>query len=241
MCLGGAIIVGMNKLKTIFAYTLGGIVLLGVVALAGSLTPTGSTSTGTMYTLNDIYNKLTTSTSTAEEGIHDISTTTTPNPDGTMRTLKEIYEKIPSILTLSSSTVDVPYGIYATTTLDTIDTDLTALKIATGTEIFGIQGTYTGPTLEWSSDQGSKTWSAAGTACATWGGRLPKLGEILNALSQQFVEGGTYGPGGFAGDTIYWSSTEVDSDFAWYGYNGSGYILNYVDSKDFEYSVRCVR
>jgi len=70
--------------------------------------------------------------------------------------------------------------------------------------------------------------------------RLPKLGELLNALSQQFFEGGTEGPGGFVEGPYYWSGTEYDSDFAYLGSVDVGVVSNLIDYKSNEYSVRCV-
>lgn len=132
----GAIIVGMNnKLKSILSYILGGALVLGGIALVGALSPTVSTTVTNFYTLSDIYNKINSGT---PAGPHTVSTTTTP--DSSMVTLTQIYESIPNILTLSDSPTAVPYGIYATTTLDTVDTDLVASNITTGTNVFGIIG-----------------------------------------------------------------------------------------------------
>lgn len=75
--------------------------------------------------------------------------------------------------------------------------------------------------------------------------RLPKLGELLNALSQQFIEGGTKGPGSFVDGTSYWSGIEyasipVDAWSAFY-YSMFGYVDNSSGLKSNEYSVRCVK
>jgi hypothetical protein len=244
----------MKKFKITLSYILGGVVLLGVVALAGSLTPTGSTSTGTMYTTSDIYNKLTTGTDATERN-HPTSTTTTPNPEGTMFSLKQIYEAITNIQQeISDSSTSVPYGIYSTTTLDTIDTDLTASNIATGTTMFGILGTYTGA-VEWQTpDPGvnlcwgpyDSTWEGgAPDSCLTGGAvdycnnlvyqghddwRLPSAGELVDAFH-------TGVPGSFAG-YYYWSRVESGYDSAWYVGNDGG---TYGVYKDNENSVRCVR
>ncbi|MDP2696133.1 MAG: hypothetical protein Q8O87_02670, partial [bacterium] len=61
---------------------------------AGSLTPL-SDPASTMYTLDDIYNRLDTN-ATANEGDHNFSIS--GSPTGSMRTLTEIYEAIPTIL-----------------------------------------------------------------------------------------------------------------------------------------------
>jgi hypothetical protein len=106
----------MQKLKITLAYILGGVVLLGVVALAGSLTPlVSSTDTVTMVTLSDIYNRLDDINHTPQ----DKTTSTTSSPAISMRSLSEIWDHFP---TISSST------------------------LATGTTIMGITGTLYGDT-----------------------------------------------------------------------------------------------
>ena len=105
-------------------------------AVAGSLTPSGVPA-ATSYTLSDIYNKLSFGTS-ATAGNHSLSTST--SPAASFFTLTQIYNAIPGTQTLSAATTTVARGIYATTTLTTIDSDLTAANIVSGTTIFGIAG-----------------------------------------------------------------------------------------------------
>lgn len=62
-------------------------------ARAGSLVPSANPD-GTMYTLNDIYTRLTTNAA-ATEGDHDLLSSL--SPAATMHTLKEIYNAIPTI------------------------------------------------------------------------------------------------------------------------------------------------
>ncbi|MDD4805092.1 MAG: DUF1566 domain-containing protein, partial [Candidatus Pacebacteria bacterium] len=98
--------------------------------------------------------------------------------------------------------------------------------------------------LEWSAGLGSMTWDNAVAYCANPANgytRLPKIGELLNALSQQFAEVGTEGPGGFAEDASYWSDTEYVSGSAWYGNFAYGNFNSSNDNKSSELSVRCVR
>ncbi|MFA6896816.1 MAG: hypothetical protein WCQ96_00800 [Patescibacteria group bacterium] len=77
------------------------VVIYGIgAARAGSLAPSASPS-GTMYTLNDIYTRLTTN-ATATEGSHNLASSLSPS--ATMRTLKEIYNAIP---TIAANTVKV--------------------------------------------------------------------------------------------------------------------------------------
>lgn len=117
-----------------------------------------------MYTLTDIYNRLTTN-ATATEGNHSLSSS--ENPAGTMYTLKQIYEAIPTIdatkilqgttylgvggtiltRTLSASSETVNAGYYTTTTLSAVDSDLLVGSIKSGITIFGIAGSYAGKKL----------------------------------------------------------------------------------------------
>ncbi len=127
-----------------------------LTAKAGSLTPSSGTA-ASGYTLTDIYNRLNTN-ATATEGNHDL--TTSAAPAGTFKTLKEIYDKIPTIdatkilsgtsylgvdgtiatRTLSADSTTVSAGYYAATDLATVDSDLAAGNIKTGTTVFGIVG-----------------------------------------------------------------------------------------------------
>jgi len=88
------------------------ILVVFTVVQAGSLTPSASPS-ATSYTLENIYNRLSTN-ATATAGNHNLSTTTSPT--ASFYTLTEIYDAIP-----------------------TID----ATKIFTGTSYLGISGTLT--------------------------------------------------------------------------------------------------
>jgi hypothetical protein len=104
---------------------------------AAPLFPSASPAVGS-YTLQDIYNKLTTHTD-AVSGGHDFLPISTPQ--STFPLLSQIYNAIPSAFSLLASTTTVPVGLnLSTTTLSTIDTDLTASNIKSGTNIFGIVG-----------------------------------------------------------------------------------------------------
>lgn len=210
------------NLKPIISYILGAVLVLGGVVIAGSLTPIEADISPTMVTLQDIYNRLQTSSdyydSTPDS--HTISTLNTPSES--MATLQAIWN---SLTDLRLPTEDKVQDGYSYGPGDSMTGSLSAGA----------------PTLEWSADLGTMIWADAVTACTTWGGRLPKLGELLNVLSQQFVEGGTEGPGGFAASMYYWSSTEGVSGDAYNGSYGYGIVsYNYV-SKSIEYLVRCVR
>jgi hypothetical protein len=82
---------------------------------------------------------------------------------GVIGTLEEGSD-IP-IQSLSDSSTDVPYGTYATTTLDTVDSDLSALNIKSGTNLFGIDGTYAGAPVQTLSN--STTTVTYGTYATT--------------------------------------------------------------------------
>ncbi len=132
-------IIQSNNSKIILASI---IVLLASWGLtqAGALTPS-STPAPTFYTLNDLYNRLSTGATTTA-GSHSLSTSSVPV--ASMHTLTEIYNLIPDMLSLSAATTSVPRGIYGTTTLNGVDTDLAAANIKSGTTIFGITGSYSG-------------------------------------------------------------------------------------------------
>jgi hypothetical protein len=67
---------------------------------------------------------------------------------------------------------------------------------------------------------------------------LPNIHDLISALNDQFVPGGS-GQGGFRDGTYYWSGSEGDYNYAWFGGGYSGYLLNYYDGKTIQYSVRC--
>lgn len=73
------------------AFVLGAVVR---TTIAGNLAPSASPA-GTMYTLDDIYNKITNPSYTVDEGDHDIDAPG-GSPSGTMRTLTEIWNAIGS-------------------------------------------------------------------------------------------------------------------------------------------------
>ena len=232
-----------NTLKNTLSYILGAILVFSAVALAGTLTPGGNTSTPTMYTLSDIYTKIQNINFTPSA--HTVSTTSSPTT-GTFNTLSEIY-----------------------TALN--DLDYTASDIATGTSIMGIVGNITIPAeadvrlsttygpnntltgemsagaapLEWSGIVGTMTWDAAVAYCANPANgytRLPTMKELLGGLAGQFIDLPTTNSG-FAEGTSYWSDTEIAGNpvYAWYGYIEFGYVYNLYDNKSHEHSVRCVR
>ena len=212
-----------NNIKQFSIYIITTLLILGGVVLAGTLAPTGgNTSTSTMYTLTDIYNKLTAGTS-ATEGNHIITTSGTPAIS--MNTLKDIYDSIPAYITLDDSTTTIPFGIYATTTLDSIDTDLVAGNIVEGATIFGVEGnvevgggtsvwdTSESTGLIWTANQGIMNWDDAKDACIAVGGRLPLVAELTAGLSAQFESSLL---SGFTEYADYWAIDEVSPSQAYY-------------------------
>ncbi|MCA9352408.1 hypothetical protein KC866_03420 [Patescibacteria group bacterium] len=127
------------------------------IVYAGSLTPT-SNPAPTGYSLDNIYERLTTN-DTSVEASHPLNPTS--GPGATFHSLSEIYNLIPTIdpdtvlegttylgidgtiqtRTLSASSNTVLAGYYNATTLSSVDSDLTAANITSGTDLFGVTGT----------------------------------------------------------------------------------------------------
>ncbi len=174
----------------------------------GSLTPSGTAGDATQYTLNDIYTKLTTNTSTStKSGMF----TTPGSVTATFRTLTEIYDAIP-----------------------TID----ATKVATGTSYLGVMGTKQDGVVyptQWSTEDptGYVTWQAAMDYCDY----LETDGSTVNVAVQNIWRLPTYielvnayltGVSGFQSD-YYWSSTEVPGSpsnayFVYMDYGNAYYV-----------------
>jgi hypothetical protein len=165
----------------------------------GTLTPAGTAGDQTHYNLNDIYTKITTGNSTSTKS----GTISVPEgtPTASFRTLTEIYEALPEWRTLSDSTTTVQEGYYEATDLVSIDPDLIASNIATGTEMFGVVGTYqsfgllTSPHAyfplrgsvsdvsenNWSSSSGSDNWTTNRF------GTVDSAKDFPNSTSHQIV------------------------------------------------------
>ena len=126
-----------TNLKQTFILLIAGVIVLGGIVLAGSLTPTTSTPEATYVSLNDVYDKLTTGATTTEKSF----TPTVGTDTATMHTLSEIFDVIPEWLTLDNSTTTVPAGYYEATDLAVEDEDLIADNILDTATIFGITGT----------------------------------------------------------------------------------------------------
>jgi len=222
------------------------------VVNAGSLTPTG-TPTATMYTLQDIWQKITDNDnpSLPTEGNHIFPPSS--NPAGTMHTLAEIYTEIP--------------------TLD-------ASKILTGTTYMGVAGTATAgiPQPVWQPDPNidlcwdntfcsagdgllqppgtsvlmgaveycrylnldGETLNCSGGSCSIvdyW--RLPTDVELMIALSNSWIPGGTDYPGDFRIGIDYRSSFEIGINTR-IGNGAFGYFFFGNLGKEDLVGVRCV-
>lgn len=108
--------------------------------MAGVIDRPADTPETTFYTLEDVYNKITDINYTTEPNHNlspDISTST-----NSMYSLEDIFTAIPDYQVLDNSTSTIAVGVYATTTLADIETNLLPENIATGTELFGVVGTF---------------------------------------------------------------------------------------------------
>jgi len=246
------------KATASFILTVASATLLVVaVVKAGSLTPTTSPGS-TMYTLNDIWQKITDNDnpSLPTEGNHAFPPSS--NPAGTMHTLADIYTEIP--------------------TLD-------ASKILTGTTYMGVPGTAPGPVtwqtepeggflnLCWSAgtyeqangcsagnglldplgngsvllgafeycrylNQNGATLNCSGGSCTIvdyW--HTPTISELLKGIADQFI---LSSGSGFDGSSAYWSRNASGAGRAFLAYWTGRVDYSNEDKIDL-YSVRCVR
>jgi hypothetical protein len=129
-----------TTIKQISILLVAGILVIGGVILAGSLTPITGSPEATYVSLNDIFDKLTTGATTTEK-----SFTPTLAPAPTMHTLSEIFE-----------------AIYDIDVLQTVEPNLIAGNIATGTSIFGVEGSLAGaPVTVWSTSSYITTYNCS--------------------------------------------------------------------------------
>ena len=208
----------MKQTFLTFASALGAFVIVTTATFAiGTLTPSPTPGEETHYTLNDIYNKLT----TGDGAIEGSGLFTTPSgvPTESFRTLTEIYEAIPSI---------DPNTVLA------------------GTTILGVTGQLPAPLppLEWSIDYGEMNWQTAVNYCDNLeedggGWRLPSITELSAAISDHYMMNIDKG---FTSDYNHWSSTSYNlnsSTHAWVaGWTG---MTNGWTAKTELRRVRCVR
>lgn len=217
----------MNKLKSIISYTLGALIVYSFVALAGTLTPGGNTSTATMYTLSDIYSKIQDISYTAPA--HTVSTSS--SVVGTMNTLTQVYDALDA-LTYTASDIATGTSIMGITGNITIPAEADVRADTT----YGPNNTLTGemsagtPPVEWSSTFGPTSWTAAMSACqglSTAGGakpgvtwRLAYLDELISELSIGSLSSKV---GGFQAQS-YWSNAIVQDPM------NNAYLVNMTGS-----------
>jgi len=199
------------NLNNFFIYIIVASLVVGGIVFAGSLSPEVGVTTNTpnFITLEDLYQKV--QLFTYSTSSHEVSTSSTPL--NSMHTLQEIWDS----LTANPITSDI---------------------IISGHTIFGVIGTgIEAAPIFWSENFGLKTWGNATSTCASAGGSLPRIGELIKALSNQFLDGGSGVPGGFEAGEGYWSGTAVDDDFAYWADNNVGVI---PAAKSSTKKVRCV-
>jgi hypothetical protein len=115
---------------------------LTAFVLAGTFTPNPASPDSSFYTLSDIYNKISSSTfSGVDEGSHSFNPT--ENPNSTFTTLSSIWDSIQWPSLNNFGTIDA--GFYATSSLAEAEPNLIAGNIATGTSVFGVEGSCNGP------------------------------------------------------------------------------------------------
>lgn len=155
----------------------------------------------TMYTLGDIYGRLTTN-QTATEADHDFAPSA--DPVSSLRTLKEIYEAIP-----------------------TIEAD----KVKSGTSYLGISGTLLpgGGSAGVANVLAGETFF--GATQADWNlqtGTMPNIGQQLitpGTTDQEITLGFHDGTGSVAGDADL-VSTNIRSGVSLFGIDGNSNVVN---------------
>ncbi len=249
----------MNKaIKTIFLSAVaasGATLLVAVVVMAGSLTPPGSPD-ATMYTISDIYDKLTDNAgASATEGNHDFAPAS--NPAGTMYTLTQIYNAVP---TLDASQILNTYtvmGVTGTATPAPAETEWQtdpSLDLCWDSSFCSAGSGLLDPlgngsvligAIEYCQylNSNGTTLNCSGGSCTPvnyW--HLPNEAELMIALSNSWISGGSGEPGGFRDGDVYWSSLGNGANVAWGAYgNSNGRVGTYNDFKGYQYAVRCAR
>ena len=138
------------------------------MARAGSLSPSAAPG-GTMYTLNDIYTRLTTN-ATATEGDHNLLSAL--SPAATMHTLKEVYEAIPTIVAGTVKTGTSYLGIAGTLYGDTDQSKV--LTTASGA------GTYNAANLTAGNIKSGTSYGVSSTGTLTPDGGTSAAADLFN-------------------------------------------------------------
>jgi hypothetical protein len=185
-------------------YIIGGLIVLGVVAIAGSLSPLSSPAP-TTRTLNDVYQKLTNNSYSAS--IADSFNFPTGEATSTMATVEQIYNLIPTIYPstiISGQTILGVSGSYDVSNLlsQNVASGTTFGVNSVGTAVVGGNPLFVRPSLKWSLDLGQQTYASSTIICSSYNGdgqtpsftnvfdliwRLPTASELTYAIEQDQV------------------------------------------------------
>ena len=186
------------------------------IAWAGSLSPTGSPA-ATMYTLSDIYYKLTANTSA---GTHTVSTST--SPAASFKTLAEIYAAIPN-----GGGDPNTVGPF-TNNSDGTYTDQHTLLMWQGSQSSAVEYSSAVSYCDALSLAGHSDW------------RLPTVKEWESVLDySQFDSATTLS--GVVGDVWTITSLAHDTTYAWIVRVYNGIIDSDLKSGSGTYQAQCVR
>jgi len=130
----------LNKHQDILIIIAALFLVLGGMALAGTITAPVGTPNQSAYTLEDIYNKLT--VPDYNQVIHDLGPGSLSPGTNSMHSLDSIFSAIPAHQVINGSSTIQVAGIYATTTLADKDSSLAEGNIKTGVTIFGKTGSF---------------------------------------------------------------------------------------------------
>ena len=210
----------MNKsFKNITLYVVGTLCTLAVIVVAGTLSPTVSTDTTSMVTLQDLWNKTQDFTYSTSSSPRYISTSSSPL--ASFKSLQDVWDSL-------------------------TENPITSNIILTGNTVLGVEGSASAGITWLTTEATTMNWAAASSTCVAKGNgaRLPTIGELLKALAGQFYEDPPTNSD-FTDSEYYWSGTEYtqmdQTDSAWDGGLGGGTVRNYYAFKHAEYLVRCVR
>ena len=152
---------------------------------AGSLSPSAAPG-GTMYTLNDIYTRLTTN-AIATEGNHSLSSSA--SPASTMHTLKEIYQSIPTIVVGTVKKGTTYLGITGTLYGDT-----DASKVLTSASGSGA-GTYNATNLTVSNVKSGTAFGVSSSGTLTPDGGTSSVADLFNGKTANLTSDWTMDTG----------------------------------------------
>jgi formylglycine-generating enzyme required for sulfatase activity len=129
---------------------------------------------------------------------------------------------------LSNTSTALPAGAYTATTLNTVDTDLSALNIASGVNIFGIVGTFTTNT-----SSGNASAQHILTGLTAWVNASQITGVLANQVlssANAILSGGNYSSGNLIsidGDLI---ASNLASGVNIFGILGTASIVNTISA-----------